>query len=147
VSWARENAEANQASSAPVRWIVDDVQKFVEREVRRGSKYQGIILDPPSFGRGANNEVWQIEDHLVPLLEQLKKLLADDHMFMLLSSHSNGYTPIAQRNLLMTILRPDEGDFIANEMVIAEQDTGRSLPSGACCLYIRKSQSGRSNVT
>lgn len=141
VGWARENAEANGAGSAPVRWIIDDVQKFVEREVRRNSRYHGIILDPPSFGRGTNNEVWQIEDHLVPLLDNLKKILADDHLFVLLSSHSNGYTPIAQKNLLMNIVNADEGEFSANEMLVNEQDTGRALPSGACCLYVRKMSS------
>lgn len=138
VNWARENADASGASAAPVRWIVDDVQKFVEREVRRENKYHGIILDPPSFGRGTNNEVWQIEDHLVPLLDNLKKLLADDHLFVLLSSHSNGYTPIALKNLLMNMVDAKKGEFDAHEMIIKEQDTDRALPSGASCLYVRK---------
>ncbi|MEI6834765.1 MAG: class I SAM-dependent rRNA methyltransferase, partial [bacterium] len=122
----------------PIRWIVDDVQKFVEREVRRGSKYQGIILDPPSFGRGANNEVWQIEDHLVPLLANLKQILADDFLFILLSSHSNGYTPLALQNLLLGIVNNQEGTFEVGEMIVREQDSGRVLPSGASALYVRR---------
>lgn len=138
VSWARENADASGASDKPVRWIVDDVQKFVEREVRRGNKYQGIILDPPSFGRGTNNEVWQIEDHLVPLLENLGKILADDYLFVLLSSHSNGYTPMALQNLLHDIVNARDGEFDVHEMIIAEQDSGRVLPSGASALFVRR---------
>jgi len=137
VAWARENAEASGAGDKPVRWIVDDVQKFVEREIRRGSKYQGIILDPPSFGRGANNEVWQVEDHLVPLLNNLKQILADDFLFILLSCHSNGYTPMALQNLLLDIVEPKSGRFEIGEMIIAEQDSGRVLPSGASALFVR----------
>lgn len=138
VAWARENAEASGAGQKPVRWIVDDVQKFVEREVRRGSKYQGIILDPPSYGRGTNNEVWQIEDHLVPLLANLKQILADDYLFILLSCHSNGYTPMALQNLLLDVVESKAGDFDSHEMAIAEQDSGRVLPSGASALFIRR---------
>jgi 23S rRNA (cytosine1962-C5)-methyltransferase len=140
VNWGKENAQANGLEAAPVRWIVDDVQKFVEREVRRGNKYHGIILDPPSFGRGTNNEVWQIEDHLVPLLNALKLLLADDHLFILLSSHSNGYTPIALKNLLITITDSQHADFQASEMCVQEIDTNRALPSGASCLYLHSKQ-------
>lgn len=137
VAWARENAEASGASDKPIRWIVDDVQKFVEREVRRGNKYHGIILDPPSFGRGSNNEVWQIEDHLVPLLDNLKQLLADDYLFILLSCHSNGYTPMALQNLLLQIVDAKKGRFEIGEMIVSEQESGRVLPSGASALYVR----------
>jgi 23S rRNA (cytosine1962-C5)-methyltransferase len=120
-----------------VRWIVDDVQKFVEREVRRGNKYHGIILDPPSFGRGTNNEVWQVEDHLVPLLANLKKILADDYLFILLSCHSNGYTPIALQNLLLDVVDGKSGEFDIREMLVHEIDSGRALPSGASALFVR----------
>ena len=137
VAWARENAEASGVANKPIRWIVDDVQKFVEREVRRGSKYHGIILDPPSFGRGTNNEVWQVEDHLVPLLENLKQILADDYLFILLSCHSTGYTPMALQNLLSDIVDTNLGVLETREMTIAEQDSGRALPSGASALFIR----------
>ncbi len=138
VAWARENADASGAHDKPVRWIVDDVQKFVEREVRRGNKYQGIILDPPSFGRGTNNEVWQIEDHLVPLLDHLKKILAEDYLFVLLSCHSNGYTPMALQNLLLDIVSENDGSFDIREMIIAEEGSGRVLPSGASALFVRR---------
>ncbi len=137
VAWARENAEASGVANKPIRWIVDDVQKFVEREVRRGSKYHGIILDPPSFGRGTNNEVWQVEDHLVLLLENLKLILDDDYLFILLSCHSTGYTPMALQNLLSDIVDTNLGVLETREMTIAEQESGRALPSGASALFIR----------
>jgi 23S rRNA (cytosine1962-C5)-methyltransferase len=114
------------------------VQKFVEREVRRGSKYQGVILDPPTFGRGTNNEVWQIEDHLVGLLDNLKKVLADDYLFVMLSSHSNGYTPMALQNLLHDVVDTNKGEFDIHEMVVLEQNSGRVLPSGASALFVSR---------
>jgi 23S rRNA (cytosine1962-C5)-methyltransferase len=141
VQWARENAEASGLKEAPVRWIVDDVQKFVEREVRRGSKYHGVILDPPSFGRGTQNEVWKIEDHLIPLLANIKQLLDDAFSFVLLSCHSTGYTPMALTNLLKEITPERGGRYESREMLIQEIDESstkfgsRSLPSGASCLY------------
>lgn len=138
VAWARENAEASNLSDRPVRWLVDDVQKFVSREVRRGTKYHGIILDPPSYGRGPKGESWKIEEMLPPLLDDLKKLLADDYVFVLLSSHSTGYTPLALVNLLSEICDPKAGSFESEEMVVAEEGSGRVLPSGASCLYVRR---------
>lgn len=136
VAWARENAQASGAAEKPIRWIVDDVQKFVEREVRRGHKYHGVILDPPSFGRGANNEIWQIEDHLVALLSNIQQVLADDFLFILLSSHSNGYTPLALQNLLMSVVDASKGYFEIGEMIVHEKDSGRVLPSGASALFV-----------
>ena len=131
VAWARENADLNDVSSRPVRWIVEDAQKFVSREVRRGNKYDGIILDPPSYGRGAKGEVWKIESDLPRLLESVFSLLEKDS-FVLLSSHSNGYTPQALENLFHGQLK----DFprLAGEMLISEGDGERSVPSGAFAL-------------
>lgn len=139
VAWGRENAEASGLTDRPVRWIVDDVQKFVDREVRRESKYHGIILDPPSYGRGAKGETWDIETMLPGLLDELKKILADDFSFILLSSHSNGYTPQALTNLLSEIVPGQAGEFLAEEMVVQEDGSKRVLPSGACCFFIRNS--------
>lgn len=138
VAWARENAEASGLGDKPVRWIVDDVQKFVAREVRRESKYHGIILDPPSYGRGSKGETWNIETMLPDLLDELKKILADDFSFILLSSHSNGYTPQALTNLLTEIVPVKDGEFLAEEMVVHEEGTQRVLPSGACCFFFHK---------
>jgi 23S rRNA (cytosine1962-C5)-methyltransferase len=138
VAWARTNAEVSGLQDKPVRWIVDDVQKFITRELRRGSKYHGIILDPPSFGRGPKGETWKIEEMLPPLLDDLSKLLADDYLFFLLSSHSEGYTPLALTNLVSEICPLGRGEIIADEMVVTEASSNRPLPSGASCMYIRR---------
>lgn len=138
VAWGRENAEASGLADKPLRWIVDDVQKFVAREVRRESKYHGIILDPPSYGRGTKGETWNIETMLPDLLDNLKQILAEDFSFILLSSHSNGYTPQALTNLLSEIVPVSKGEFLAEEMIVPEEGTGRVLPSGACCFFFHK---------
>lgn len=136
VAWARENADRT-GQELPVRWIVEDVRKFVSREVRRGSKYQGIILDPPSFGRGAKGEVWKIEEHMVELLSELRQILADDYRFVLLSSHSDGYTPVALRNLLSDMVADEKGvHYEFGEMLVSEE-AGRELPSGSYCFLRR----------
>jgi len=137
VAWARENAEASGLAERKLRWIVDDVQKFVAREIRRGSKYHGVILDPPSYGRGAKGETWDIEAMLPQLLDAIRQLLADDFAFVLLSAHSEGYSPLALVNLLAEALPSGEGRYEAEEMTAREEDTGRPLPSGNSCLYIR----------
>ena len=137
VNWARQNAGLNASKEHQIRWLIDDVQKFTSREIRRDRLYHGIILDPPSFGRGAKAEVWKIEEHLISLLESLKLLLAPDFKFILLSSHSNGYTPVAMRNLLLPITEGHEGQFIEEEMLVREVDSDRCLPSGAHCWFIR----------
>lgn len=138
VAWARNNADANKLSEAPIRWLIDDVQKFVQREIRRNRLYKGIILDPPSFGRGTGGETWKIEENLIDLLESLKSILHPEFSFFLLSSHSTGYTPIAMQNLLSSLLKGVKGRFIAEEMVVEEDGTGRSLPSGASTWFIRE---------
>lgn len=100
VDWARENATLNRLGEVPVRWIVDDVRKFIKRELRRGRRYDGIILDPPSFGRGKQAEVFKIDDDLPPLLDDLAGLLSADPAFVLLSCHTPSYTPRVLSNLL-----------------------------------------------
>lgn len=135
VGWARDLARLNQLDHCPIRWIVDDATKFVAREARRERRYHGIILDPPSFGRGGRGEVWKIEEHLCDLLDGLRSLLADDFSFILLSSHSTGYTPLAMRNLLTESLPLSGGEFLLEEMVIPEYGSERVLPSGANCLF------------
>ena len=137
VAWARDNAEINDLKDAPIRWITDDVQKFVAREVRRDNKYHGIILDPPSFGRGVKGEVWKIEEHLLELLDNLKKILDKNFAFVLLSSHSHGYTPEAMKNILGDLFSEYKGVYQIHEMLIGERESGRGLPSGAGCWFVR----------
>jgi len=140
VAWARENAAASKMAELPVRWIVEDVQKFVAREVRRGSRYHGIILDPPTFGRGTNNEVWQIEEHLLPLMDELRTLLAPDWSFVLLSAHSQGYTPIALENILRRLMHDARATFTSEEMIVRAKAGDVALPSGAACLMVNDAE-------
>jgi len=129
VDWARRNAEISRLDERPIRWLTDDALKFVKREARRSSRYQGIILDPPSFGRGPKGEVFKIEDDLIPLLDECRTLLADDALFILYSGHTPGFTPLVMHNQLAAIV-PKGGHIEEGEMVIVDQQ-GRPLPSGA----------------
>jgi 23S rRNA (cytosine1962-C5)-methyltransferase len=128
VAWARENAQLNHLTEAPIRWIVEDVLKFLQREERRGVRYDGIILDPPTFGRGAGGEVFKIEKDLMPMLEQCVRLLSATPQFLILSCHTPGYTPIVLGHLLKQTLEGKRGKIEEGEMVIPGP---LSLPSGA----------------
>lgn len=127
VAWARENAALNALTAAPIRWIVDDAHKFLTREVKRGVRYDGIILDPPSFGRGSRGEVFKLEEGLPFLLELCAKLLSDHPLFVLLSSHTPGVTPLVMEHLLRQSL--PRGKIYGGEMMIPSE-TGVALPSG-----------------
>ena len=128
VDWARRNAEISRLHERPIRWLVDDALKFVKREARRSNRYQGIILDPPSFGRGPKGEVFKIEDDLLPLLDECRALLAKDALFILYSGHTPGFTPLVMYNQL-AMIAPKGGQLEHGEMVIIDQQ-GRPLPSG-----------------
>ncbi len=130
VDWARDNAELSHLDERPIRWLVDDVRKFVQREIRRGNRYQGIILDPPSFGRGPKGQVFKIERHLLPLLEACRDLLAEDALFVLLSCHTPGFTPTTLYNELSEVVEGRGGHLECGEMLVPEE-SGRWLPSGA----------------
>jgi 23S rRNA (cytosine1962-C5)-methyltransferase len=130
VSWAKENADQSKLGDKPIRWIVDDVVKFIRREIRRGNRYEGIILDPPSFGRGPKGEVWKFENDLPALLEACRQLLPSQPRFVLLGAHSPGFTQLALENLLLDMMRGFDGEVSSMEMVIPEDQTNRYLPSG-----------------
>lgn len=130
VDWARTNAELSHLHQRPIRWLVDDALKFVLREGRRGNRYHGIILDPPSFGRGPKGEVFKIEDDLMPLLAACAELLADDALFFLLSCHTPGFTPTTLHNQVSEVVSGRSGKIEQNEMLIHEEKSGRALPSG-----------------
>ncbi len=131
VDWARDNAKESRLDERPIRWLVDDALKFVQREVRRGRKYQGIILDPPSFGRGPKGQVFKIEKHLLPLLDECRNLLADDALFLLLSCHTPGFTPTTLHNELLDVVGDRPGQMEHGEMLVPEKQGERFLPSGA----------------
>lgn len=128
VDWAKTNSENNKLTG--IRWIVDDAIKFLEKEIRRGKTYEGIVLDPPSFGRGNNNEIWKIDEHLVHLLKLCRSLMQKPK-FLLLSCHSPLYTPLALQNLVVS-LWGDSVKMESFEMFIPEKSSGRAIPSGSC---------------
>jgi len=130
VQWARENAELNNLANAPVRWIADDAHRFMEREVRRGRTYDAIILDPPTFGRGTQNETYKIEDDLRQTLSLCMSLLSPTPLFVLLSCHTPGYTPVVLNNVLRQATARLGGGVEAGEMLLAGT-ASMPLPSGA----------------
>lgn len=130
VTWARENALLNNLDKAPIRWIVEDVGKFIKRELRRGSRYDAIILDPPSFGRGAKGEVFKIEDEILPLLDDCRQLLSDKPLFVLFTCHTPGFTPLAMQHLMHQMMAGFEGECDTGEMVLRGGKEVLSLPSG-----------------
>ncbi|MEI8125803.1 MAG: class I SAM-dependent methyltransferase, partial [Parachlamydiaceae bacterium] len=128
VSWARENAVLSGLGDAPIRWIVDDVSKFLAREVKRGVRYDGIILDPPSFGRGSRGEVFKIEDDLQKILKDCVSLLSDHPLFVLFTCHSPGFSPIVMDHLMKQTMAKYKGTVDCGEMVLSGE--GLPLPSG-----------------
>lgn len=135
VEWARENAILSNLSGKKVRWIVDDVMKFVKRETKRNKRYQGFILDPPSFGRGNKGEVWKIEKNLLPLLELLMELCKGKPEFIILSCHTTGYSTLTLERILKSIVYSDDGFFSSKELFIPEE-SGHKLPSGFSAYYL-----------
>lgn len=127
VAWARENAALNGLEKAPIRWIVDDVLKFLKREIRRGVRYDGIILDPPTFGRGNQGEIFKIERDLNTILEHCRELLSPSPKFMILSSHTPGYTPLVMQHLMRQTMAGIGGTIESGEMIIPGP---LELPSG-----------------
>lgn len=132
VSWARENAASSGLSEAPVRWLVDDCQKFTERELRRGNRYDGIIMDPPSYGRGPKGEIWKLEDSVYPFIRQCSRLLSDDPLFFLINSYTTGLAPSVLTYMLSTALVPKfGGSVVSDELGLKVANTGLVLPCGA----------------
>lgn len=130
VAWARENAALNHLEKAPIRWIVDDVSKFLIRELRRGSRYDAIILDPPSFGRGAKGEIFKIEEEIINLLKSCKQLLTDKPLFILFSCHTPGFSPLVMEHLLKQVLQQIPGQIDVGEMLLEGNQSIFPVPSG-----------------
>ena len=130
VNWARENAALNNLTQAPVRWIVEDVMKFLGRELKRGKKYDAIILDPPSFGRGSQGEIFKIEEQIRDLLKSCRALLSDKPEFILFSCHTPGFSPIVMRHLLTQMMEKIPGEIDQGEMLLTGQEAVFPVPSG-----------------
>ncbi|MCB1149833.1 MAG: class I SAM-dependent methyltransferase, partial [Chlamydiia bacterium] len=129
-AWAKENARINGLEEKPIRWIVDDVRKFLMREERRGRRYDAVILDPPSFGRGPKGELFKIEEHLPDILNHIRAVLSDDPLFILFSCHSPGFTPLSCGHLIAQMMHGFQGVLETGEMVL-EGENVFSIPSGA----------------
>ena len=117
VAWAKENVKASGLAEKPVRFIVDDVKKFVEREIRRGHKYDGIIMDPPSYGRGPSGEVWKIEEELFGLIELCRKVMSENPLFFLVNSYTTGLSGSVMDNIYKLTLKRDFGGTIQTDEV------------------------------
>ena len=131
VTWAKENAASSGLSDAPIRWIVDDCVKFVEREIRRGNHYDAIIMDPPSYGRGPKGEIWKIEESVYPLIKLCAQLLTDKPLFFLVNSYTTGLQPAVLRYMIATALEKYDGTVTADEIGLPVSSNGLVLPCGA----------------
>lgn len=132
--WAKENLELNSQIPPKIRWITDDVTKFLQREIRRERKYNGIVLDPPSFGRGPQGQVWKIEESIIPLLELCSEIIDNKKpFFVLLSSHSQGFTPLALERVLLHVF--GKGRVESGEMTVLEQN-GNPFPAGTFARFV-----------
>jgi 23S rRNA (cytosine1962-C5)-methyltransferase len=131
VTWAKENAASSGLSDAPIRWLVDDCVKFVEREIRRGNTYDGIIMDPPSYGRGPKGETWKIEESIFPFIELCTKILSKDAIFFLVNSYTTGLQPAVLTYMLSTALKDFGGHVESQEIGLPVSSKGLVLPCGA----------------
>ena len=132
VNWAKENAVSSGLSEKPIRWLVDDCGKFVEREIRRGNHYDAIIMDPPSYGRGPKGEIWKIEDAIHPLVKDCAKLLSDDPLFFLINSYTTGFAPSVLSYLLkLEVSAKFGGSVISDEIGLPVSQTDLILPCGS----------------
>ncbi len=136
VSWARENAAASGLEDRPIRWLVDDCLKFVQREQRRGNRYHGIIMDPPSYGRGPNGEVWKLEEQLFRLLELCLPILEPDALFFILNSYTTGLSPAVMEYLLGVQLQKKLGGKVSSQEIgLPVTSSGLVLPCGSTAIW------------
>lgn len=131
VTWAKENIASSGLAERPVRYIVDDVVKFVNREIRRGNKYDAVIMDPPSYGRGANGEVWQFEDNIYDLVDLCTKVLSDKPLFFLINSYTTGISSKVLKNILnLTVSKNYKGKVSSGEVGLPMENSNLVLPCG-----------------
>ena len=137
VAWARENAAESRLADKPIRWIVDDCTKFVAREARRGSRYDAIIMDPPSYGRGPGGEVWKLENCIYDLIEQCTQVLSDEPLFVAVNSYTTGLSPAVMEYILKTLLCPEKGGKTScDEIGLPVSSTGGVVPCGATAFWL-----------
>lgn len=138
VNWAKENAASSDLSDSPIRWLVDDCVKFVEREIRRGNKYDAIIMDPPSYGRGPKGEIWKIEDSIHSFIKLCTQILSDDAIFFLINSYTTGLAPSVLTYMLETEVKRQFGGYVeSGEIGLPVSSNGLVLPCGASGRWTR----------
>ena len=132
IQWAKENMELSHLSNNKIRFIIDDCVKFVEREARRGRKYHAILMDPPSYGRGPNNELWKLEEQIVPLIEKCMDILEDEPLFFLVNSYTTGFSATVLENIMkMTVLKKyPHGKVQTGEVALPISNSDLVLPCG-----------------
>ncbi len=136
VTWARDNAVISNVADKPLRWIVDDCIKFVLRENRRGNKYDGIIMDPPSYGRGPGGEVWKLEEKLFDFLQLVGNLLSDNAKFLILNSYTSGLAPSVMQYMLDIVIKSKKGGFVfSDEIGLPVTQSGLILPCGSTAIW------------
>lgn len=137
VQWAKENAKSSGVEKESVRWIVDDCIKFVEREIRRGNKYDIIILDPPSYGRGPKGEVWRLEDSIYDFVKLCSKVLSDNALMMLLNSYTTGLSASVMKYILADVIKSQKGGTVmADEIGLPVEESKEILPCGATAVWM-----------
>ena len=136
VERAKKNAEISGLSTAPIRYIVDDCRKFIEREIKRGRKYDAIIMDPPSYGRGANGEVWKLEDSIYDFVQLATKVLSDKPLFILINSYTTGLSATVMQNILNVAMKNYNGQTTAYELCLPTNEQGVVLPCGTSAMFI-----------
>ena len=138
VAWGKENALASGLADRPMRWLVDDCVKFVQREQRRGNTYDGILMDPPSYGRGPGGEVWKLEEQVYPLVAECVKILSEDPLFFLINSYTTGLSPSVMQYVLGTLLPKGIGGTLsADEIGLPVTNSGLTLPCGATAMWCK----------
>ena len=138
VAWARENAKSSGLENAPIRWIIDDCAKFVEREIKRGRRYDAIIMDPPSYGRGPSGEIWKLEKDLYPFLQLVTGVLSDDPLFVIINSYTTGLAPSVLGYMLDTLVTTKHGGHTeCQELGLPVTNSGLALPCGSTGRWFR----------
>lgn len=136
VQWAKENAALSGVSDKPVRWIVDDCVKFVQREIRRGNKYDIIIMDPPSYGRGPGGEIWKLENEVYNFVELCSQVLSDKSIMVLINSYTTGLSPAVMQYILGSVIKPRfSGSVESDEIGLPVTQSGMILPCGASAIW------------
>ena len=139
VAWARDNDKASKLEDKPIRWLVDDCEKFVRREIKRGRKYDAVVMDPPSYGRGPGGEVWKLEDCVYDLVKVCAGVLSDEPLFFLLNSYTTGLSPSVMAYILGDVIcEKYGGNVTADEIGLPVESTGRPLPCGSTAVWINK---------